>query len=284
MSINTLVDDIYSLFGSGHTPKQEDIDEFAKAVAYHVTEAMKKREPRGTLRGSNIGTKCMRKLYYMVNKPEEAEELEPWVALKFLYGHLLEELVLFLAQEAGHKVEKRQAEVEVKGIKGHIDAVVDGVIIDVKSASGYGINKFKEHKIETDDPFGYLKQIDFYKEGLKDAPEVSVRGTAGFLAIDKSNGRLYLDLYRRTSEDMEDLSKSIDRARAVVSSDVMPDRGYSDVPDGASGNRKLCTECSYCPYKQSCWKDKGLVKYLYSNGPRFFTKIVKEPRVEKKEI
>ena len=276
--ITTLVEDIYALFGSGHEPSQASIDEFAKAVAGHVTNAFKKREPKGTLRASNIGTKCGRKLYYDVNDPDTAEPLEPHVLLKFLYGNILEELAFLLIEEAGHTVTNRQQEVKVHDITGHIDGVVDGVVIDVKSASGYGINKFKYNQLESDDPFGYLDQIDFYREGLKDAPEVSIRGTVGFLAIDKSNGQIVLDLYRRTEKNSTAIVEKVDKSVALVASADLPARGFSDIPDGKSGNRRLCVECAYCPYKNTCWK--GLRKYIYSNGPRWFTQVVKEPRTD----
>jgi len=277
-SIASLVEDIYGLFGSGHEPSQASIDEFAKAVGTHVKDAFKKREPKGTVRGSNVGTRCSRKLYYDVNSPGDAEPLEPHVLLKFLYGNILEELAFLLVEEAGHTVTNRQQEVSVEDVLGHVDGVVDGVIIDVKTASGYGINKFKDHKIETDDPFGYLDQIDFYREGLKNAPEVSIRGTAGFLAIDKSSGQIYLDLYRRSEENSKAIVEKVRKSVSMVAGGDLPPRGFSDIPDGKSGNRRLCVECSYCPYKQSCWPN--LRKFLYSSGPRWFSKVEKEPRID----
>lgn len=276
--ITTLVEDIYGLFGSGHEPSQASIDEFAKAVANHVKEAFKAREHKGVLRASNLGTSCDRKLHYTVNNPDLGEPLEPSVLLKFLYGHILEELAFLLIEEAGHVVTNRQQEVEVNGVKGHIDGVVDGVIIDVKTASGYGINKFKEHKLEQDDPFGYLPQIDFYREGLKDDSAVSIRGTVGFLAIDKSNGQICLDLYRRSATDTKNLLERVEKSIDLVASPDLPARGFSDVPDGRGGNKRLCLECSYCQYKNACWP--GLRKFIYANGPRWFTSVVKEPQVE----
>lgn len=276
-TIKTLVSDIYSLFGSGHKASPDNVKELAAAMATHVENALAQREPRGTLRASIIGTQCKRKLWYDVNKPELAEGFDPWTKLKFLYGNLLEEIILFLAQESGHSVEKRQAEVDVNGVKGHIDAVVDGVVTDVKSASGFGINKFKNHELRNDDPFGYIKQITFYKEGMRDDPSVSIKGEAAFLAVDKSNGQLVLDSYRISDQDTRDLKRDVEESIALVASDDLPDRGFSDVPDGASGNRKLCTQCSYCPYKDSCWP--GLRKYIYSQGPRWLTKVVKDPNV-----
>ena len=59
-TIKTLVSDIYNLFGSGHEPREENVNELAKAMATHVKAALAKREHKGTLRGSLIGTKCNR--------------------------------------------------------------------------------------------------------------------------------------------------------------------------------------------------------------------------------
>lgn len=275
-TIKTLVQDIYGLFGSGHKASPDNIKELAEAMAGHVERALAEHETKGTLRGSIIGTKCDRKLWYDVNQPSLAEALNPWTLLMFLKGNIWEEIVLFLGKEAGHSVEKRQGEVDLKGIKGHIDGIVDGVLVDVKSASGYGMAKFKEHRLEHDDPFGYLKQIDFYREGLKDDPAVQVKGEVAFIAADKSNGQLVVDTYKRNNTNSRELLERVDSAIATVSGD-MPNRGFTDVPDGASGNRKLCTECSYCPYKNSCWS--GLRTFIYSTGPRYLTKVVKEPNV-----
>ena len=276
-NIRTLVSDIYGLFGSGHEPREENVNELAKAMATHVKAALAKREHKGTLRGSLIGTKCNRKLWFDVNKPDLAEELDPWVKVKFLMGNLYEEILLFLGQEAEHDIQKRQGEVNVKGVKGHIDAVIDGVLCDVKSASGYGMAKFKEHRLRDDDPFGYISQISFYREGLKDDPAVQVKGEVAFLAADKSNGQLVLDTYVMSDKDSKEILDRVDESIAMVNSGDIPDRGFSDVADGVSGNRKLCTQCSYCPYKDACWP--GLKGYIYSTGPRWFTRISKEPNV-----
>lgn len=281
--ITTLIDDIYGLFGSGQEPSQEAVDDLAKALANHVRNAMAKREPKGHLRGSVIGTECERKLYYTVNHPEDAEPFQPQVHFKFLYGNLIEEMVLFLAQQAGHKVEKRQHKVTVEGIEGHIDAVIDGVLIDVKSASGRAMDKFKNHQLEHDDPFGYLKQIDFYKEGMKDDPSVVVKGSVGFLAVNKEQGGLVLDMYQRTPTHARELLASLKNSIASVSSPETPARGYKAVQDGASGNMKLGTVCSYCAYKDKCWQDAndgtGLRKFFYSTGPKWLTKVFRLPNV-----
>lgn len=273
--ISTVVDDVYSLFGSGKEPDQRDLDELGKAMATHIADAFKKREPRGELRASVIGTACKRKLWYQANKPELAEDPQPWAKMKFLYGHLIEELALFLIQEAGHKVERRQEEVDVEGVKGHLDAVVDGVVVDVKSANSRGMGKFYGNGLLKEDPFGYLTQINFYKEGLHDDPEVSKQDRVAFIAVDKELGHIVLDQYE--AKPGERVREEVKSAIAVASSTDLPPRGYFAEPDGKSGNMQLTMECRYCPFKKDCWP--GLRVFKYANGPRYLTRVVKEPDV-----
>ena len=125
---------------------QEEVERFLQPY-----EGERKR-----LRLSAVG-RTDRKLWYEINDPIPRKET-PQLRMRFFYGHILEALLLYLATEAGHKVEHKQAEVVVEGIKGHIDAVIDGVLVDVKSASDYGFKKFKDGQLVNDDPFGYIAQ------------------------------------------------------------------------------------------------------------------------------
>lgn len=266
--IETLVEDIYKLFGSGKQPDPKDLEELGRAMATHIAQAFEAPDPsKSCLRMSNIGTECVRKLWYVVNKPEVAEQPEPWARFKFLYGHLLEELTLFMAQEAGHKVERRQEEVEIRDIKGHIDAFVDGVLLDVKSANSRGMNKFRYHELETNDPFGYIDQLGAYAAATG-------ADRQAFLAVDKELGHLVLDEYPRTNKDY---AAYIEYLKAEVAKPEPPSRGYMPEPEGKSGNMKLGTVCSYCPFKHTCFG--GLRTFLYSKGPVFMTKVVREPDV-----
>jgi len=111
---------------------------------------------------SSIGQPCERKLWYSINEPMEAEGLSGETRFKFLYGHILEELLLFLAGVAGHDVVGRQDTQEIEGVEGHRDAVIDGVVVDAKSASTYSYKKFEEGKLTENDPFGYVDQLQSY--------------------------------------------------------------------------------------------------------------------------
>ena len=59
-----------------------------------------------------------------------------------------------------------------------MDGRVDGVLIDVKSASPMSYRKFKEKTLYSDDPFGYLDQLSSYATAEK-------ANEAGFLVMNK---------------------------------------------------------------------------------------------------
>lgn len=275
--IDTLVQDIYTLLGSDKVVSDGDVKGLSHAMAGHITNALKKREPAGGLRASQLGIKCDRKTWYLERKPELAEDVEPWTKLKFLIGHLWEEVVLFLAEQAGRDVKYRQETIIVDGVPGHPDAVIDGVIVDVKSANSRGMDKFRKNKLISDDPFGYMDQLDFYRTGMVHLPEVTDKNTVAFLACDKELGHIVLDKYVRDDQDILSLHDRIEHKKRIIQSDVEPLRGYMAEPDGKSGNMKLPMECRYCEFKHTCWP--GLRTFLYSNGPRFLTKVVKLPDV-----
>src|SRR5690606_2590048 len=100
---------------------------FGETVKDLLRVRLGKRQQRSdTLRFSKLGTPD-RKLWYE-SRGERQEEMSPKTYLKFLYGDLIEAFVLYLCKEAGHSVTNEQEEVEVLGVKGHVDAVIDGVV------------------------------------------------------------------------------------------------------------------------------------------------------------
>lgn len=277
--IDTVVDDIYEVLnnGPGEIDEQHLLD-FGKRVAAVVSDSLTDREDRATLRMSNIGKPCNRALYYTVNNPEDKEPLPPEVRMKFLYGHLIEELVIFLAELAGHKIEGRQDEQEIAGIKGHRDLVLDGVVTDVKSASTYSFKKFESHNLAADDPFGYSDQLQSYLHTGQSDPCVTDKSRAAFLVIDKTLGHLCLDIHPYEPEDWE---AAYEYKKDMVAKDEPPARGFDPVPEGKSGNMKLGMNCSYCDFKNKC--HPGLKTYYYARGPVYLTEVKREPKVQQGE-
>lgn len=232
-------------------------------------------KPRAfTLRMSNIG-KGARQLWYDKRYGKE-ENLPPATIFKFIYGDLIESLLLFLAKLSGHRVTARQAEVDVDGVKGHIDADIDGVTVDAKSASVYAFRKFANATLAQDDSFGYIEQLAGYCDA---------RDTDGaFLAADKQNGHIaYLPFSKEELKAAVNVKERIAYLKTAVEQEEPPERCYPDVPQGESGNRKLGVNCSYCSHKGRCWADSnggmGLRTFLYSGGPEFLTKVTREPKV-----
>ena len=232
------------------------------------------RNKNFTLRMSNIG-KPSRQLWYEKKLPKGKEKITPSTFIKFMYGHLLEEVLLFLVSIAGHKIEAAQKEVLVNGIKGHMDCKIDGEVIDIKTASGRAFQKFSNDTLAQDDPFGYIAQLCGYEEA---------EGTdnGGFLVINKETGEL--TLHRPEELDKINVVDKIDHLKHEMSLDTPPEKCYSTVPEGKSGNMKLNKGCFYCSYKFECHTDAndgdGLRVFKYSKGPTYLTTVKVEPRVE----
>jgi len=280
-SIDTLVKDIYDLFDplvDVDLDEQEvdtQLDSFTKSLKETLKTFLSEvPTDRRNLRLSAIG-KPARQLWYGKNSKEKPQPLEPSTRVKFLYGHMLEDLLILLSRLAGHTVTDLQKTVYVNGIKGHQDCVIDDVLVDIKSASASAFKKFEENTIHKDDPFGYIAQISAYAE----ANNVD---EAAFLAIDKSSGKICLTPIH--SLGMINAKERIDYLKGAMEQDTPPDRCYSDAVDGASGNRKLAFGCFYCEHKRTCWSDsnegKGLRVFKYANGNRYLTQVEKTPNVE----
>ena len=278
-TLDTLVEDIYNKIGVLAAGEHinldpETIDQFGESMK-EILYKWSHPEPRGdaTLRMSNIGRKS-RQLWYDMKTEGTPERMPPSLFIKFLYGHLLEEIVIFLIKLSGHTVTDEQKEIKVSGIKGHMDCVIDGEVVDIKTASGYAFKKFRDGTLAENDMFGYMAQLAGYEEA---------QGTSngGFLALNKESGELAL--YRPDNFDKPNIKNKITNIKKAVKLATPPDRCYSPIPDGKSGNMQLPKECVYCRHKFECHKDanegKGLRVFKYSNGNRYLTQTPKAPNV-----
>ena len=229
---------------------------------------------------SNLGSPCDRKLWYSVNEWSSTvkEVLQPNALNKFIFGDIIEAWTLGLVMASGHKLEGMQTSMEINGIKGSRDCVIDGITFDVKSASTMGFAKFRNNGLLDNDPFGYISQLSSYVYAGKDDPVVTNKTQGGFLAVDKQFGHISVDIYDFTPY-LQTKEQEVEDKKLMVSSSEPPERSFGDVPDGKSGNMKLDTQCSYCEFKKVCWPE--LQTYIYSNGPRYLTKVVREPQVFK---
>lgn len=278
---STIPEDIYHILSEStdHEVSEENVEWAGEALKSLLRTRLSKREEKTgeeVLRFSALGKKD-RQIWYAANKPLPAETIPPKTMFKFLYGDVIEILLLFLTKEAGHEVTHEQHEVEVSGVYGHTDACIDRVPVDCKSASPYSFEKFKDGSFVFDDPFGYIPQLSGYAHALGKTDR------AGFLVADKVHGGICFAELDEITILGNPPGPRIDYLKTVIASETPPPRCYTPVPEGKSGNMKLSVGCSYCPKKDDCWSDAndgaGLRKFFYSRGPVWLTDVKREPNV-----
>ena len=279
-TLDTLVQDIYEVIEVLNEDEAIDIPEdMYEQFGRDMEDALRHwatpvERPKNGLRMSNIG-RPLRRLWYDLNTEQEKEQIDAPTFIKFLYGHLLEVLLLFFVRLAGHIVESEQKEVTVSGIKGHMDSVIDGEVIDVKTASGYAFKKFKDGTLAQNDSFGYLSQLAGYEKAEK-------TNNGGFLVMNKETGELTVFI----PDDLEkpNITHRIKEVKQAVKRKTPPKYCYPPIPDGVSGNMKLPRDCTWCPHKFECHKDandgQGLRTFEYAKGRVYLTQVEKLPNVQ----
>jgi hypothetical protein len=282
LNLDSLVADIYkslSNLSKGKALKisDKDVDDFGENVKKAVKSWASPHKQSTGLRMSNIGHPA-RKLWYesRVSLADKSKHMPTEATqIKFLYGHLLEELLVLFIKMSGHVITDQQKEVTVNGIVGHMDCKIDGEVVDIKTASNFAFKKFSTGSLVDDDPFGYIAQLTAYEtaEGTEDG---------GFLAINKESGELAL--FRPGPFSKPNISKHIDNLRVSIKKETPPDKCYEDIADGVKGNKRLASGCTYCSFKNKCWADanngKGLRAFKYSTGLKYFTRVIATPKVE----
>jgi len=277
--IDTIATDIKTLVagisnGKPANVTEENMDKFLK----NIKEAFNSwnnpiREKDGKLRMSVLG-KPPRQLWYDRFSPKKTKSYDASLNIKFLYGHILEHLLLYLAELTGHKIGDQQKKVEIDNIKGHIDATVDGEVCDVKSASSFSFKKFKTGELVGDDPFGYHAQLSGYEAGM---------GTkaGGFLVMDKSTGDVCF--YKPDELAKPNVPTLIKTLQDTLKRNSPPDRCYQ-LSETKGGNKSLPIGCQFCAHKWECYQDandgKGLRVFKYSNRYVYLAQVNRQPNVE----
>lgn len=280
MEIKTLVPDIYRTITSKSgwfTPELNA--ELSAEIAVRLQSSLGEERDKPRLRMSGLGPQCPRALWYSIYHPELAIPYKGWERIKFGYGHILEALAIALAKASGHDVKGEQDELELDGVTGHRDCVIDGCIVDVKSSTSFGMQKLKDGTLWQDDKFGYLDQLDSYVVASAEDPLVTVKDKAYILGIDKQLGHMVL--YQHDIRE-ESIRQRIRDYKSIVSLDRPPECTCEQVPEGKSGNYRLGVKASYSAYKYCCFPH--LRTFLYSSGPVYFTKLVKRPQPHIVEI
>lgn len=268
-----IIDKIYTLIQNPADVPEAWSKELGDSIGTMLRDRLQEKPRDNVLRMSNLG-RGNRFLWYEVRPETPQEELRPEVRLKFMFGDIIELVFIALIKLVGHKVTHEQAEVELDGIKGHIDCLVDGELIDVKSASSFSFIKFKKEELQMNDPFGYYPQLAAYAQSMK-VP------AAGWLVWDKQLGHMCFS--RAFEQYLPDMKLRIAEVKEKVAQRDEPAPCAYPVAEGKAGNMKLATTCSYCKFNIHCWRESneghGLRTFLYAKGVVHFTHIALLPKV-----
>lgn len=275
-SIHTLIRDIYETVQTDGWFNDDLSKDFVGELGSKLVKRSGPREQVPRLRLSQMGPVCEKQLWHSIHTPSLQESLPAYTRIKFTYGDILESLVISMAKSAGHEVTGEQDEITVDGVSGHRDCVIDGCVVDVKSAASRPFQVIKAGIGLADDPFlcAYLDQLDGYLVGSAEDDLVRVKDKAYILAIDKTLG--HLCTYEHTIRQHHIRSR-IENYKRIVGLSSPPRCTCGTVPDGVSGNIKLDTKASYSSYKHVCFPN--LRTFLYSGKVVHLVKVIREPKV-----
>lgn len=275
--IEELVPDIYALVKTKGWFHDSLATDLANNVSGRLQSQFTERAERPTLRLSKMGPRCPCALWYSIHHPELGEPMPPWAEIKFSFGHILEAYIIALVKAAGHSVEGEQKHVELDSIVGHLDCIIDGCIVDVKSCSSRQFIKFKTHAISQSDDFGYLDQLDGYVNASLDDPLVTCKDRGYILAVDKTLGHLKLYPHEVSHDRTNTLRGRIRTYKEILARTTPPPCTCKYIPHGKSGNLQLDTRASYSPFKYCC--NPGLRTFIYADGPIYLTEVRRKPDV-----
>ncbi len=274
-NILTLIKDIQDVVEHEDGWFTETIAEgFTRQLGPSLIQSAGRRDEVPRLRLSQMGDRCPSALWHSIHSPSLSEALPASARIKYTYGHVIEALVIAMAKAAGHEVTGEQDAVYVDGIRGSRDCVIDGCVVDVKSASSMAYQKFKTGSIRMDDPFGYLAQLDGYVVGSLDDPLVRVKDRGYLLAVDKTLGHMCLFEHRIRPDFIKERIKYY---KEIVALEHPPKCECKTIPDGKSGNIKLDMKASYSPQKYLCFPN--LRTFIYASGPVYLTHVARKPDV-----
>lgn len=193
-------------------------------------------EKEPCLRLSSIGN-CLRKqAYQLLNYPIKGKEIDSRAKMVFFMGDFVEMSVVHLAELAGCAITDQQKEVEINGVKGHIDGIHKGRLVEIKSMSSFAFTKFDKNREINE---SYVYQINAYMEalGLDETIYIALNKDACFLAQ---------TTYKKDNRIVDDIYKRIEFLKKI--GENLPEKPYSPNDKGY-----LPWQCLYCQYWGHCW-------------------------------
>lgn len=242
------------------------LQQFTKDCEEAVSRQLRREKGEYRLRMSGLGRPLCQQL---VERSGMREEMDYNGVLRFLFGDIVEALMMLLLREVGAKIVSFQesVELEIAGqqIRGTLDLVLEDElgqkkVWDIKSASEWAFNyKYSGgyDKLKEDDPFGYVMQGYLYAEatGLP---------FGGWIVVNKSSGQvLIVEAPDWQEEDrkayLKDAEQRVriltDPKSEVVKFDAEVETYRADGEIVKTGNKTLPKQCGMCGYRSHCWPD-----------------------------
>ena len=268
------------------------IEDFAQECKDSVDRQLnKKRE--FSIRMSGLGRPLCQQL---LDRQGIEEEMVYNALFRFMFGDLVESVVVLIMEQADVEIIDKQkaVELEIAGqkITGTLDLIVrdetgTDKVWDVKSASEWAF-KFKYtgyggyDKIKEDDPFGYVMQGHLYGEatGLP---------FGGWIVVNKSSGEIAMVEAPEWQEEdrkayMKDAEARVKRLLDPSNEFVKPYKSEFETykvkgEHVRTGNKTLHKICSMCGYRSHCWSNAQLHPKVTSKSktaPKIWYDVLKK--------
>lgn len=195
----------------------------------------------GTLRASELGDSCDRKLWYKSQGHQEPAP-EPRILRLFDRGHKEEDRVVEWLEGIGCKIWDQQKRVIYKDFfSGHIDGLILGVkeapekvhLFECKTTNDKGFKKLQKEGIG----FQHRVQMSVYMRLLG-------IDRALYIAVNKNDDDLYIERYKL---DPKFADAQLARAERIAKSRTPPERIGTGKPSWY--------ECKMCKFKEVCYAD-----------------------------
>lgn len=236
-------------------------DEWIEAAGEMFKDGLRKqlnRKPEPfRLRMSNIGRPVCQ--LQMEKAGKEKSKMPYNHIIRMMLGDAVECIVEVLLRVSGANITggKSQAKFDIAGttIQGENDIEIDGMTFDTKSSSPWAYdNKWQDgwHGVAKDDAFGYTAQLLGYSKGTD-------TGLGGWIVVNKSTGEVRVVEATPNKQEIQELESRIAETIHKVDFDEKFERCFEPTTEyfrgKPTGNKRLHTTCTFCPYMRECWPD-----------------------------
>jgi hypothetical protein len=241
--------------GKEPKPSTTTLTTFSKTAAKAVETIFEQKKDRRFPRASALGHGA-RRLWFMRQFPDVAEDFNINTRMTFIQGHLLEAVVILFLKEAGVEIEQTQTSGKAKygewEVSGTIDVIIDGKIWDIKAVNGWSFkSKFKDAiSLAQNDGYGYIEQAATYELTHK-------LPFGGWIVVNREAGEIKVIDADPIREVFPKVREEIQEKLSKAYGADMPSQCYNFVWETYKKNKTgrivADSRCSRCPFNDKCF-------------------------------